>query len=45
MTLAYRFQDRRESAKVRQCFAAAYDRFTEGFDTADLKLAHAINTE
>ena len=45
MTLARLFHDGGESAEVRQCVAGVYDRFTEGFDTADLKVAHAIITE
>ena len=44
MTLARLFQHGGESAEARQCVAGVYDRFTEGFDTADLKLAHAIIT-
>jgi tetratricopeptide (TPR) repeat protein len=45
MTLARLFQKAGENAEARQCVANVYDRFTEGFDTADLKLARAMITE
>jgi tetratricopeptide (TPR) repeat protein len=45
MTLAGLFQKTGENAEARQCVANVYDRFTEGFDTADLKLARAMITE
>jgi predicted ATPase/DNA-binding winged helix-turn-helix (wHTH) protein len=45
MTLARLLREEGENAEARQCVASIYDRFTEGFDTADLKLAHAMITE
>jgi hypothetical protein len=45
MTLRCPLREEGEIAEARQCVASMYDRFTEGFDTADLKLAHAMITE
>jgi len=45
MTLARLLQEKGEIAEARQCVASVYDSFTEGFDTADLKLAHAMFAE
>ncbi|MEH2488549.1 ATP-binding protein [Bradyrhizobium sp. AZCC 2230] len=42
MALAVLLQEDGESVEARQCVAGVYDRFTEGFDTLDLKLAHAM---
>jgi predicted ATPase/DNA-binding winged helix-turn-helix (wHTH) protein len=42
MTLARLLREDGESVEARQCVAGVYDRFTEGFDTLDLKLARAI---
>ncbi len=42
MTLARLLREDGESVEARQCVADVYDRFTEGFDTLDLKLAHAM---
>ena len=42
MTLARFLREDGESVEARQCVAGVYDRFTEGFDTLDLKLAHAM---
>jgi len=42
MTLARLLREDGESVEARQCAADVYDRFTEGFDTLDLKLAHAM---
>jgi tetratricopeptide (TPR) repeat protein len=42
VTLARLLQEEGESVEARQCVAGVYDRFTEGFDTLDLKLAHAM---
>jgi hypothetical protein len=45
MTLARLLQEQGESAESYRYLAGVYDRFTEGFDTADLKLAHAMIRE
>lgn len=45
MTLAHLLREDRESTKARQCVARVYERFTEGFDTLDLKLAQAMITQ
>lgn len=45
MTLTRLLREERELAEACQCVASVYHRFTEGFDTADLKLAHAMITE
>jgi hypothetical protein len=42
MTLARLLREDGESVEARQCVAGVYDRFTEGFDTLDLKSAHAM---
>ena len=42
MTLARLLREDGESVEARQCVADVYDRFTEGFDTLDLKMAHAM---
>jgi predicted ATPase/DNA-binding winged helix-turn-helix (wHTH) protein len=40
MTLARLLRE--DGVEARQCVAGVYDRFTEGFDTLDLKSAHAM---
>jgi len=45
MTLSRMLQEEGEIAEARQCVASVYERFTEGFETADLKLAHAMIAE
>jgi predicted ATPase/DNA-binding winged helix-turn-helix (wHTH) protein len=45
MTLARLLREDGECTQARQCVAGVYDRFTEGFDTLDLKLAHAVITQ
>ena len=38
-------RDRGDSARARAMLAAVYDRFTEGFDTADMVAAKALLAE
>jgi predicted ATPase/DNA-binding winged helix-turn-helix (wHTH) protein len=45
MTLARLLREDGKRSEARQCVAGVYDRFTEGFDTLDLKLAHAMITQ
>jgi tetratricopeptide (TPR) repeat protein len=42
MTLARLLREDGESVEARQCMVGVYDRFAEGFDTLDLKLAHTM---
>jgi predicted ATPase len=42
MALARLLSEDGQRDQARQALALVYDRFTEGFETADLKLAHAL---
>jgi predicted ATPase len=41
-SLARLLRDQARSDQARELLAPVYDRFTEGFDTADLKAAKAL---
>lgn len=45
MSLARLLQDRGRADEAQQALAAAYGRFTEGFDTADLRAARSLLEE
>jgi predicted ATPase len=42
MTLARLLSENGQRDRARHALALVYDRFTEGFETADLKLARAL---
>jgi predicted ATPase len=42
MTLARLLSEGGQRGQARHVLALVYDRFTEGFETADLRLAHAL---
>ena len=45
MTLARLLREDGESVEARQCVAGVYDRFTEGFETVDLRAARGLLDE
>jgi predicted ATPase len=42
MSLARLWQSHRRSKEARRLLVPVYDRFTEGFDTSDLKAAKSL---
>jgi len=44
-SLARMWRDQGRSQEARELLASVYDRFTEGFDTADLKATKALLDE
>ena len=45
MSLAKQWRQNGKTAEAHDLLSAVYDRFTEGFDTADLKTARALIDE